>query len=589
MKSEDASMFKHPDSQGSDLGSENEWLELRRELVGSEISQLERLKERLDDPGVRASEVSRVLPNAIAISSVEDDKVARALQPTIDQSIKLSVAKNPQALADAIFPALGPGIRKAIRAIITGMIQSLNTILNQSFSLRGLKWRLEALRTRTSFAEVLLLHTLVYQVEQIFLIHRSTGIVLQHVEESGVGSQDPDLVSGMLTAIQDFMNDSFQTDNDEIETLRMGKDRSVWVEQGPDAIIAAVIRGRPPLDLRRQFREMVEIVHLQYRKYLDAFDGDVTPFSVTKDLLEDGIKLQMKEDSTKIISPVFLLLLGTIVTAIIIWAFTAYRQHSKFGGFVQKLKAEPGIVVLQTGRQDGRHVLFGLRDPLARDVSLIADEADVNPMNIIQKWESYYALHPALVAARAQKWLAPPDTVQFNVKSDTLFVTGAAPHEWIDRFRARTLFVPGVKDYNETGLKDVDLEAMKQAIADLSAVKMYFDYGKADIREENIELLENTVKQINLLKTIGSRLGESLQVVILGYTDSSGAENFNKRLSQERALSVMQYLLNQGIGSDLLSAEGRSASPPKKAAEIKAAPELDRVVTLSVLQQKDIR
>ena len=76
-------------------------------------------------------------------------------------------------------------------------------------SKQGLKWRFEALRTRKPFAEVILLHTLVYQVEQIFLIHKDTGLTLQHVVSKAELANDPDLVSGMLTAIKDFVQDSF--------------------------------------------------------------------------------------------------------------------------------------------------------------------------------------------------------------------------------------------------------------------------------------------------------------------------------------------------------------------------------------------
>jgi len=106
-----------------------------------------------------------------------------------------------------------------------------------------LKWRLEAIRTKRSFAEVVLLHTLVYRVEEIFLIHTQSGILLQHVGAEANHGKDPDLVSGMLTAIQEFVKDSFNSQTGEmLDTLRMDGDHSVWIEQGPHAMLAAVIR-----------------------------------------------------------------------------------------------------------------------------------------------------------------------------------------------------------------------------------------------------------------------------------------------------------------------------------------------------------
>ena len=60
-------------------------------------------------------------------------------------------------------------------------MQSFNHALEHSMSWRGLKWRMEAWRTGRSFAEVVLCHTLVFRVEQVFLIHQPTGLLIQHI------------------------------------------------------------------------------------------------------------------------------------------------------------------------------------------------------------------------------------------------------------------------------------------------------------------------------------------------------------------------------------------------------------------------
>ena len=65
------------------------------------------------------------------------------------------------------------------------MLESLNTTLEHSLSWRSLRWRLDARRTGKSFAEIVLLNTLVYRVEQVFLIHRPSGLLLQHLTARG--------------------------------------------------------------------------------------------------------------------------------------------------------------------------------------------------------------------------------------------------------------------------------------------------------------------------------------------------------------------------------------------------------------------
>src|SRR4051812_23187242 len=89
--------------------------ELRRLLVGPEQQELVRLRERLDEQdALLPSDVSRVLPEAVTLRSRQDKKVTEALLPTVEEAIGISVRKNPQTLVDALFPVIGPAIRKAI-------------------------------------------------------------------------------------------------------------------------------------------------------------------------------------------------------------------------------------------------------------------------------------------------------------------------------------------------------------------------------------------------------------------------------------------------------------------------------------------
>ena len=83
-----------------------------------------------------------------------------------------------------------------------------------------------------------------------------------------VTPRDGDLISGMLTAIQDFIRDSFGVHGHEgLATVQMGE-LTIWIEQGPEAGVAAVVWGNAPPELRAVFREAVEAVHLEQREQL---------------------------------------------------------------------------------------------------------------------------------------------------------------------------------------------------------------------------------------------------------------------------------------------------------------------------------
>ena len=259
-----------PDSIGTPA---EKFAELRTLLVGPEQRQLTALQTRLNDPVAQARDVSRVLPTALELRT-NDPHLRRALAPTIEEAISASVRRNPRPLADALFPIIGPAIRKAVAATLSGMLESLNTTLEHSLSWRSLRWRLEARRTGKSFAEIVLLNTLVYRVEEVFLIHRPSGLLLQHLTLPGESAQDADMVSGMLTAIRDFVQDSFKVSDDEgLQTVKVGE-LTVWIEQAPHALLAVVVRGTAPASLRGILQQTLESVHAQYGEVLEPFNGD---------------------------------------------------------------------------------------------------------------------------------------------------------------------------------------------------------------------------------------------------------------------------------------------------------------------------
>ena len=239
--------------------------QLRSLLVGHEIEVLGRLREVIEDPERFGAAVGRVLATAVASS---DARLGEVLAPALEKATASSIRNDPRKLIDILHPVIVPAIRKSVGETIDNTFQSLNESLRQSLTWRGLRWRLEAWRTGKPFAEVVLNHTLVYQVEHVFLIHSHTGLLISHVAAEDAASQDPQLVSSMLTAIQDFVRDSFKGAGQQgVDTLRLG-DLRLWCEVGPFAMLVAVIRGNPPEELRESLRDVLSRIHDERRQTL---------------------------------------------------------------------------------------------------------------------------------------------------------------------------------------------------------------------------------------------------------------------------------------------------------------------------------
>ena len=327
--------------------------QLRTLLFGREIELLSRLNDVVEDSEKLAAAVGRVLPTAIA-GSTDDVRLGQVLEP---------------ALEKAIYPLIVPAIRKSIGERIDQTFQSLNESLKHSFTWRGLRWRWEAWRTGLRFADVVLKHTLVYRVEHVFLIHRHTGLLISHVAAENAASQDPQLVSSMLGAIQDFMQDSFSgVDQQGLDTLRLGELR-LWSEMGPFAMLVAVIRGNPPEELHETLRGVLARIHAERPRALQTFDGDSSGLKDVEGELSECVKLGQKAPRSALPGfPLLIRLVGlSLLVAAGIWGSVWWRDERQWADYVAQLRAQPGIVITAAGRRDGKFQVTGLRDPLAAD------------------------------------------------------------------------------------------------------------------------------------------------------------------------------------------------------------------------------
>lgn len=510
---------------------------LRGLLLGAAEAQLAEVHARLTDPKRQLREVSSVLPAAIAVRSRQDDELSDALAPTVTAAVERSVRKDPQPLADAIFPVIGPAIRKAIASALSGMVQSFNQSLAYSMSAKGLRWRLEALRTGKSFGEVVLLHTLLYRVEQVFLIHKETGLLLHQVSVAGAHMQDAEMVSAMLTAIQDFVHDSFTTDRgDELETFQVGE-LAVWVERGPLAVLAGVIRGSAPQDLRAVFQETLERIHLQFGVALSEFSGDSAPFAGTAPLLEDCLESRYDlpspaRTSGRKLTP-FTAVVGIVLVALLFFGAWWLRDKWRWESSIERLRNEPGIIVTENGTRGGKYFLSGLRDPLARDPQAILRESKIDPGTVVTHWEAFQALTPEFVAARAKSLLDPPPTVKLSVHDSVLEAEGFASHQWALETRRAARLLPGVTQYRDDKL--LDLNRIEDPL-------LMFELDRAELVRGQEEKLSLLVADIGRLQTQALALQKNVLLEISGHTDGSGTEARNSTLSQERAKTIAVVL-----------------------------------------------
>ncbi len=541
----------------SSHGGLEEMDELRRILLAPEQKEIVRLHERVEQIRPDAENVSELLPEAISLRTRKDDRLATALMPTIEDALGVSVKKDPHRLVDAIFPVMGPAIRKAISHAFSEMVQSINQTLEHSLSIKGLKWRWEAFRTGKSFAEVVLSHTLLYRVEQVFLIHKMTGVMLQHKARGATGMLDSDLVSGMLTAIQDFVHDSFGAQkSDELEYFQVG-DFTIWLERGSQAVIAAVIRGTAPQEFRRTLQDALDAIHAEQREALENFNGDSTPFAATRHHLESCLQSQL-EPEVKKSSTAFWVAVTVVLLGLGLWLFFYVRAGLRWGDYINALKAEPGLVVVSEDRRWGTFYVTGLRDPLARDPAEMLKATSLAAEDVVSRWEHHQSGDARFITARADHLLHPPQSIAFKVEDGILRAEGFASREWIAEAQKLARFIPGVAAFDASALIDADsvrqeFEGVRQTVEN-RLIK--FELGSAEIRADQAGVLDELAVAVERLRVLAQSIGSEVQLSISGYTDPTGTEAINATLRRQRAENIFSALIAKGV-----KPQGISASP----------------------------
>ncbi len=85
---------------------------------------------------------------------------------------------------------------------------------------------------------------------------------------------------------------------------------------------------------------------------------------------------------------------------------------------------------------------------------------------------------------------------------------------------------------------------------------IFYDFDKATLRPESTEALDKLVVLLNE--------NPHVTIELAAHCDYKGSEEYNVRLSQRRAESVIRYLIQKGIAKERLQAKGYGKGSPKK-------------------------
>jgi cytoskeletal protein RodZ len=261
----------------------------------AEITLLQR-RAREDSEGLVAK-LSPVLGELIGRKIRNSrDEMADALGPVMSEAIRVQIRDSRQDMVDALYPVIGSTVERAVLEAVRDIQRSVDSRLRATFGPQSFFRTISARVRGIPASELAMRDALPFEIRQIFLIQQESGLLMAHIGDEKTA--DSDLISAMLTAIRDFVHDSFGAQSDEqLDEIQYGN-QSIIVQGGEAVYLAVVFTGVEPAGLNRHLREFVSELHVAQSPALRAYNGNPD----TLPLLEPKIsrlKNELSGDTSK--------------------------------------------------------------------------------------------------------------------------------------------------------------------------------------------------------------------------------------------------------------------------------------------------
>ena len=123
-----------------------------------------------------------------------------------------------------------------------------------------------------------------FAIEDIFLMYKD-GRLIHHATRRIKADMDVEIITSMLKAVQDFVRDSFgRAEGSELGAMEYG-DSKILLQKGEHTILAAVILGSEPSDLRSEMRGVINNIEAEYQTLLIKWNGLLDSLSGVKKFL----------------------------------------------------------------------------------------------------------------------------------------------------------------------------------------------------------------------------------------------------------------------------------------------------------------
>jgi outer membrane protein OmpA-like peptidoglycan-associated protein/cell division protein FtsB len=272
------------------------------------------------------TEIAKAIAPEMAIAIQEQirldpDSISRTLAPEMSAAIENQIKQNPNAMVDALYPIVGGTFSR----YMIEFVQAINQQVESAFSIEGIKRKIRAKLQGVSEAELIVREAVNYQVQGVFLIHKTSGLVIRELHPSLNLQLESDMVTGLLTAIRSFINECIAQPGVPSELHSIEYDASkIILEVAGYCYLAVIVKGEPSRRYLQKLRKTLSKIVLKYGKLIAVYEGNsaTIPNAIESDL-ETLTKTEAQEKADK--PPYALLIILAAIAAL--FGFVTYRGH----------------------------------------------------------------------------------------------------------------------------------------------------------------------------------------------------------------------------------------------------------------------
>ena len=373
----------------------------------------------------------------------------------------------------------------------------------------------------------------------------------------------------MLVAINDFVADAFQSQENEAENelgeIKTG-DFTLLIKIGPQAILVAAVVGSVPPDIRSRLQQALEEFHQFYQVPLQEYQGDSAPFAGCETLLNDCLisakKGEAKGKKKRLIGGV---VIGIILLLLAYLAFLRI-DLSILQSMIRDLPPPAGIVLTDTAVKDGKVQVRVLRDPHMQSSLAWLESQEINTSKVTIYEEPFVSLQKNVVIDKVSSLMATTNNALTAIYSenDVLVLSGEMTIDALRAFTRDLRAIPGISqlkpdlsgidivDGVRANTEELNTAVINDLVARISSTHLPFAIAQENLDSEQLEVIEQLGQELFQLQLLAKQLNLSVAVFILGASDNSGSSAHNLALSKLRANNVKEALLPMKVDPSIL-------------------------------------